>query len=107
MVTIAPIKPWCLSSDEWRNISTFCTLFGSSSCHGIRQLGFFLLFQDKVKHKHMGEKGEGALSYGDEMLWFASFFLLVDTIARKSALHLLTEEIMEYHLTSLINTTCV
>lgn len=55
----------------------------------------------------MGEKGEGGLSYGDEMLWFASFFLLVDTIARKSALHLLTEEIMEYHLTSLINTTCV
>lgn len=74
VVTAVPIRPWCLSSDEWRNIDTFCVHF---SCHGITQPGFFLLFQGKVKLKHMREKGEGGLSYGDEMHRFASFFFFL------------------------------
>lgn len=44
VVTAVPIRPWCLSSDEWRNIDTFRVHF---SCHGITQPGFFLLFQGR------------------------------------------------------------
>lgn len=76
MVTVVPIRLWYLPSDEWRNIDAFCTLSVYTFC--VTELGsFFLLFQGKVKLRHLREKGEGGLSYGDEMHQFASFFLLI------------------------------